>query len=197
MTYLLDTEWILGWTQISRWNSHQRMIKLSTNPPERRLNCWARPYAQMWDHNLQNNFWEQIRTHASIRESKIIRLCAPVTLHHQPRAQTYPHLHHLRQTLAQCQKGLSSHNCCRAFRTHPTPSLSAASKLRTNGRSRDTILSTTTSSISNVPSSTTSPANGDIFLTSLSSLVELIIQTMNDVANEVLHGGFIYSLKNS
>ena len=65
-------------------------------------------------------------------------------------------------------------NCSKALRTHSTPSLSATLKLGTNGGSRDTLLSTTHSSISNAPSSTTSSANGDVLLTCFSSSVELI-----------------------
>ena len=70
-------------------------------------------------------------------------------------------------------KMTSPPNCSRALRTHSSLSLSAALKLRTNGGSSDTLLSATPSSISNDLSSTTSSANGDVLLTSVSFSVEL------------------------
>ena len=86
----------------------------------------------------------------------------------------------------------------RALPTLSVPSVSAATKLRTNGGSRATLLLTTHSSKSNAPSSKTSSssAKGDVLFNSISSfeLFPLLI----DVANELLHGWFIYSsIKNS
>ena len=56
----------------------------------------------------------------------------------------------------------STPNCARDLQTHSTPSIFAASKLRTNVGSGDALLSTTRSSIFSAPSSTTSSgsANG-------------------------------------
>ena len=108
-----------------------------------------------WEHPQR---WtpQTLRPHLSVRR--------------QPGPQIYPHLHRLRQT----PETNSPPNCSKALLTPSTPSLSAASKQRTNGGSTDSLLSTTPSSIYKAPSSATSSGstNGDVFLTSLSSSVE-------------------------
>ena len=109
----------------------------------------------------------------------------------QPRPQTYPRAHCLHQTLALFQQWLPCPTDL-GFSEH-TASLSTASKLGTNGGSRDIFCSTTPSSITNPLSSAlaTASAKWDVLFTSSSS-VELI-SLINDVSINLLHGKFILS----
>ena len=87
----------------------------------------------------------------------------------------------------------SSPNCSRVLRTHSTPSLSAVSKLRAKGDQGAHIPLPLFRQIPMLLLQQFHLAQQSGF-----SFSSEIIPLLNDVANELLHGGFIYSfIKNS
>ena len=153
-----------------------------------------KPLQFKWiDNTLRKSLWEQIaRMRASVKLKPSD--CAPSSLCPPPTRSTNVSSPSSSASItAWVPKITSPLNCSWAFRTHSTTSFSAASKLWTCGGSRDALLSTTPSSTSNAPSSKTpsSSAKVEVLPTSISSSESFLL--MNDVANELLHGGFTYS----